>query len=450
MLRLKALLEQKLSLAAQIKALAEKVNTENREFTAEEKGEWDKVNDAFDATGRQIEIKQRADTVSKFPIPGDRNPGQTINTPTNSDEADRANALAGWLCQGKRNTPERQEAMERLGVSAGDEITLKIGSTGDFNANREQFLATHPNRRRGLGRGPGAASLLTSTTTAAGYLIAPGSLYNSLELARLYYGAVLPYADVIRTPNGEAFSWPSANDTSNTGEILAEVADIGNTVNPAIGRTTLNAYKFSSKLIRFSHEMAEDSAFNLMSLLGDMLGERLGRVGNTYQTVGTGSSQPYGVVAGATAGVTFASATAITADEIIDLYHALGIAYRPNAAFMAADATLKALRKLKSAQGEYLWSAGGLDAGIAGDFSDRLFGKPVITNTDMPAATTGLKSILFGDYSKFKVREVNEVRLRVLNELYAATDEIGVIAFMRWDSKLLNAGTNPVVYGIQA
>jgi len=456
--RLKSLQEEKGKLAYSIRQLADKINAESRDFTSEEQAEWDRINATYESVQKQIGVEQRAAEVSR--VDADPRRPELAEAPAArqsgvSDE-DRAVALQGFLLQGTaRQRNEHVEAMERVGLRGANEITLRlapsaIGANQGFQSLRERFLSTPRNQRADLHRGPSAASLLTSSTSAAGYLIAPGTLVGSLELARLWYGNVLQLARVVRTNNGEALSFPTANDTGNTGELLAEVGSIGSTVNPSVGRKTLNAYKFSSKLIRFSYEMMEDSAFDLMSLLGGMLGERLGRVGNTYQTVGTGSSEPEGIVTGSYAGKTAASATAITADEIIDLYHSLDIAYRPNASFMAADATFKSLRKLKASGGEYLWKAGGLDASLSSGFEDTLFGKPAITNSDMPAMTTGLKSMLFGDFSKFAVREVNEVRLQVLRELYAGTDELGIIAFMRWDSKVIDAGTHPIMHLVQA
>src|SRR6185369_4703019 len=94
----------------------------------------------------------------------------------------------------------------------------------------------------------------------------------------------------------------------------------------------------------------------------------------------------------------------------------------------------------------YLWSAGGVDAGIAGGFADTLLGRRVVVNQDVAAMTAGLKPILFGDFSKYKIRSVSEIRIRRFTELYGQTDEEGLVAFSREDGRLLNAGTNPVKY----
>ena len=124
------------------------------------------------------------------------------------------------------------------------------------------------------------------------------------------------------------------------------------------GVMTLDAYKYTSKIVRVSVELLQDSAFNLGAELGSLLGERLGRIQNTHATTGTGSSQPNGVVTASALGKTAASATAITTDEIIDLFHSVDRAYRGNSSFMAADSTVAAIRKLKDGDSQYLWQPG--------------------------------------------------------------------------------------------
>ena len=115
------------------------------------------------------------------------------------------------------------------------------------------------------------------------------------------------------------------------------------------GQKTLNAYGFNTEWVRWSAELNADSVFNMESLLGRLLGERMGRIANAKLTTGSGSSDVEGIVTNSAAGVTAASATAVTADEIIDLVHSVDPAYRqsPNAAIMMNDSTLKAIRKLK-------------------------------------------------------------------------------------------------------
>jgi HK97 family phage major capsid protein len=231
---------------------------------------------------------------------------------------------------------------------------------------------------------------------------------------------------------------------TNVGTLLAENTTVGASVDVTFGKTTYNAYKFQSGLVLVSSELDQDNAVNLSSQVGGLLGERLGRGQEVYFTTGTGTAQPGGVVTGATLGVTAASATAIAADELFSLYHSVDPAYRrdPSFGWMMHDNVAMALRKLKDSQNRYLW-----EMDIANGQPPTLLGRPVTINQSMASAiTTGQKTILAGAMSKMKVRDAGDVRIRRLEERYADIDQIGFIAFMRSDSKVLNPGTNPIKY----
>ena len=305
-------------------------------------------------------------------------------------------------------------------------IDLRMRNTSDLRAHRE-----------------GRAGMST-TDNVGGYTI-PTGFVNNFEIALLAFGGPRQVADVIRTDSGNDLPWPTANDTGNTGVLLAEETTIGTTVNPTVSIKTFYAYKMSSKLIQISPELLQDSAFDMAAEIGRMLGERIGRCECTYYTTGTGSSQPSGCVTGATAGNTTASATAITADEIIDLIHTIDASYRQGAAFMMHDTVLSYIRKLKDGNGVYLWQPG-----MTFGKPDMIFGYPVYINTAMSSTITATdKTMMFGQWSKFKIRDVAQIRLRRLVERYADTDQEGFVAFHRTDSGLLDAGTHPLKYLLQ-
>ena len=115
------------------------------------------------------------------------------------------------------------------------------------------------------------------------------------------------------------------------------------------------SYTFGSKLIKASNESLEDADIPLDGILFETLGERLGRVLNTYFTTGTGSSQPQGVVAGAGNSSVTAAVDGLTFDNLIDLQHSVDLAYRTQGKWMLNDATLKVIRKLKDGNSNYIW-----------------------------------------------------------------------------------------------
>ena len=162
------------------------------------------------------------------------------------------------------------------------------------------------------------------------------------------------------------------------------------------------------------------------------------RIGNTEEDAflnGNGVGKPTGIfdkTAGAQIGVTAGSATAITADEIIDLFYSLDGAYRREAIWVLNDTTIKAIRKLKDNNGQYLWQP----ALHEGTF-DTLLGKRIFTSPYVPEIGAGKKSIAFGDFSFYWIGDRQGITFRRLNERYAESGQVGFLASKRLDGKLV-------------
>lgn len=438
-MKAKELRERRAKLIADSRAILDKAEKDKRDLTTEEDTQFAAINKDIDSLGKQIERLDRQDKLEKDL--GDvrdpdnlrrNNRGSAARKLVGADgeellSGDEALALSvqAWGRQqfGKRLKPQHKAACRQTRMNPMAR-TLVLPLPLDFRAQKRQF---HNN----LGVGTGSA----------GYTIPTGFIAN-LEMAMLYYGMMLQTSDVIRTPDGRSLPWPTANDTGNTGAQLDEATTIGNSVDIAVSRLVLEAYKFSSKLVKVSAELLEDSAFNLLDVLAACLGERLGRIINTKCTVGDGNSTPNGIVTAATVGKTTASATAIVFDEVLDLKYSVGRAYRgaPGRGFMANDVIVLALRKLKDAVGRYMW-----EASKGTGEPDTLDGDPIHVNDDMDNAITATKkTLLYGDLSKYKIRLAGGLRMRRLVERYADTDEEGFVGFERADGDLLDAGTHPV------
>lgn len=137
---------------------------------------------------------------------------------------------------------------------------------------------------------------------------------------------------------------------------------------------------------------------------------------------------------GAQIGVTAASATDITADEIIDLVYSLKRPYRKNAKFICNDQTLAAIRKLTDKNGRYLWQ----DSVQAGE-PGRLLGYEVYTSPYFPVITAGMPAIAFGDYSYYNIGDRGTRSFAELKELFAGNGMVGFVAKERVDGKLILA-----------
>jgi HK97 family phage major capsid protein len=272
-------------------------------------------------------------------------------------------------------------------------------------------------------------------------------MMRSLEVALLAYGGMRSVATVIRTATGGPLPIPTTNDSSNKGEIIGENTT-SNELEMTFGQLVLDAWKYSSKYVLASMEFLQDTSINVSEFLGSALGTRIARIQNDHFTTGTGS-QPNGIVTASTSSaITFATINTVTADNLTDVIHSVDPAYRANGRWMFHDGGLKMIKKVKVLQysgdtvGVPLWMPG-LTAGQP----DTILGYPYIINQSMTTPATGVKSILFGDFSKYIIRDVREVELRRLDELYAVLGQTAFLAFARTDGDLLDAGTHPVKYG---
>ena len=202
----------------------------------------------------------------------------------------------------------------------------------------------------------------------------------------------------------------------------------------AFSQISLGAYKIAT-IMKVSEELMQDSIFDMDSYVGTNFGRRIAEAEEAAFVAGDGSSKPTGATVGAEAGVTAASATAITSNEILDLLYSLKRQYRRGASFLMNDSTIKAVRQLKDSNGQYMWQP----ALSAGD-PDTIGGRPVYASYDMPAATTGLVSVLFGDFKMgYMIADRGTTSFQRLNELYSANGQVGFRAYRRVDGKVVLA-----------
>lgn len=336
---------------------------------------------------------------------------------------DRKLAMRGWFLEGNgRATDAHRAAAERVGVSL---------RSRDFNV---RLFDTAPRSRRELEE-RGTATQVISTGSLGGYNV-PTVLVERIEKALLYFNPLREYAQVLRTESGEPMTMPTNDDTGTKGVLLAEDGAL-TVADTSFGQISLGAYTMSSKALKVSWQLLDDNAVDLETYIGDLLGERLGRIMADYVATGTGSSQPTGIAA-STAGKTTASATAITSAEILDLIHSVDIAYRqdPSCALVMHDSVWLYVRKLVDSNGQPLFQE---SYRIPGEI--RIHGFPlVISNSLNSAITTGLKTMVFGAMNKFLIRDVANIRIQRLDELYAANGAVGFTAWARTDSKILASG----------
>jgi len=275
----------------------------------------------------------------------------------------------------------------------------------------------------------------TTSDSAGGYTI-PEGWTSELDWAKQFVGEVESVARVFSTATGNTLPIPKVNDTAVDAALQTEgsattVADM------TFGNTDLSAYTYST-LVKVSKQLLQDEEVNLIGYLTELLGQRIARATNAALTTGDGSAKPNGVITAATVGKTAASATAITHEELIDLYYSVDPAYRMGNScyYMMNDAVHAAVRKLGLTAAENF-----NPITFSNDGTMFILGKEVKINQDMASAiTTGNKTILFGDFSGYAVRVAGGINVLRMDERYADELNVGFIAYKRVDGDLISAG----------
>jgi HK97 family phage major capsid protein len=325
-------------------------------------------------------------------------------------------------------TEKHRDACHRLGFSPDQQnINVPLMDTESLKYLRSQARRTNAIRDIEVRK-------MNKPTTGAGPELVPQTFLATFELAMLATSPMFAFTDTITTASGEDMLFPVGNDTAVTGVLVTEGNDLSSDTqtDPVLERLTLRAYDYSSRFIRVSQQLQRDAIVDVDQIVATLLGERLGRITMQHATVGTGSSQPQGVVTGSAAGVTAASATAIAVSDVIRLQHSVDPMYRGNGVFMCHDLITQAVRLLNDTTGRPLWMSG-----IREGIPDTLLGQPLIYNQYMAStiATTNI-TMLYGDLSYQKVRRVGSMRLIRAQERFIEFLETGFLGYMGFDSRL--------------
>lgn len=327
---------------------------------------------------------------------------------------------------------------EGRGSDVGDEIEYR-SVFYKFLANNADIGELSGEERAVLKRGvqPAAETRtqVTATNAAGGYTV-PVELANEIVKSMKAWGPMYDedIATEIVTSAGNRINIPTVDDTGVEAEKHTEgtplTDDGGKDV--TFGQKNLDAFVYDTEFVKFSMELAQDSIFSVEALLGQLLGERLGRIANKQLTIGTGTDSPNGLVTASSLGKETAASAAITSDELIDLLHSVDPAYRqsPKTRWMFNDLTLGSVRKIKDNEGRYIWSMGDITKGEPGT----LLGYRYSINQAMAGIGAGNKPIVFGDFGKYFVRKVGSPVIGVLRERF--WPDLGIAGIIRFDGEL--------------
>ena len=335
---------------------------------------------------------------------------------------------------------ERQEALDaELNRPVNRPITAKPGGRADMDGEDKTGRASDDYRKnfwnamRSKVPMPSVTNALQIGTDSEGGYLVPDEYERTLVEALEEENIFRQMAKVIRTSSGDR-KIPVVASKGTASWIDEEGAYPES--DDSFGQVSIGAYKLGT-MIKVSEELLNDSVFDLQSYISREFARRIGTKEEEAFFTGDGKGKPLGILAksgGAETGITAASSTAVTADELIDLFYSLKSPYRKKSVWVLNDSTIKSIRKLKDNNGQYLWQPS-LVAGTP----DTILGRPVKTSAYMPAIAAGAKTIAFGDFSYYWIADRQGRSFKRLNELFAATGQVGFLASQRVDGKLVLA-----------
>ena len=323
---------------------------------------------------------------------------------------------------------------EQLVAAQRPSFNVNVGAVADTAAAKAEEAAKAFDRFVRTGDLGAYKATMNETTAGEGGYLVPTAYSNDLVTA-INEASILRAAGarVISVSGTNSFRIPGLTNSTTAAIITAESASFSQ-VEPTITEVEFKPYKLTAEM-RATDELLADSRIDVLGqILAPDAVNRFVKAENTYFATGTGSSQPQGVIAGASVGVTAAATNAITADEIIDTYHSLASEYRARAVWLMNDATLKVIRKFKesSTTGAYLWQPG-----LANGQPDTILGRPVYTLSTIDTIATGKKVALFGDLSYYYIADFGGLAFRRLVERYADIGQVGFQWYKRVDSHVM-------------
>lgn len=343
---------------------------------------------------------------------------------------DRINAAHEKLADDTR-TDHVAEAAQRHARNKGDKglsIYAKWIKGGDNALNADDWAHIR--------------NTMSTTTGSEGGFTVDSEVATSVIDALKAFGGMRQVSTVIATSGVGLLSFPTSNGTAEVGEIIAENQPATD-LDVTFGTVGLPVYKFSSKVVSIPIELLQDSNVDVEAFVQNRMTERLGRITNQLFTTGTGSAQPHGIVTAAGVGVTAANSTSqvttVTYASLVNLQHSLDPAYRASAGFMMSDVAVREIRKIVDGESRPIFVPG-YETGNPGGAPDRLLGSPITINQDVPVMAASARSILFGDFSGYYIRDVMAVQMfRFTDSAFTKKGQVGFLAWMRSGGNLVDA-----------
>lgn len=373
MANLKALTEKRAEKQTEMERLLKLAETENRAMSGEETAAFDACEQEIRAIDETVAREERARGIADKPAP-----------------------TAG----GKEKTVEERAAEEERAFAdyvMGKTLELRTGEQNMTMGNNGAIIPTT------------IANKIIKAVKDRCPILAGATIYN--------------VKGTLKVP-----VWGKANTTHDIAvgyqtEFTEITADAG-----AFTSVDLSGY-LAGALTLIGKSVENNGSFSVVDFIVSQMAEEIAAFIEKELLTGT-SGKATGALSTTTT-LTTAAATAITADELIELQAKVKQVYQSRACWTMNPATFTAIKKLKDGNNRYL-----LQDDVTGEFPYRLLGKPVYLSDNMPAVSAGAKAILYGDYSGLSVNFRENISIEVLREKYATQHAIGVVSWFEFDSKV--------------
>lgn len=390
MAKLHELQEKRRNIAAQMRQLNEEIGEST--WTDEQRTKWDSMKHELNGVEAHIEREESLRSTDALFVQEQRQEGEVEN-PVLDVEVKRSQAFDAFLRRGLSDlTQEEKQVMAELRAQAA------------------------------------------GTDNKGGYTV-PKEMQARIVEQMKAFGGIASVAQILNTADGRLISWATADSTAEEGELIGENA-AATELDTEFGMAELGAKKLSSKIIRVSNELLQDSGVDIEDYLARRIAERIGRAEAKYLIQGTGlgtPAQPKGLQASVTGVTQSAAATAVAWTDLNALIHSVDPAYRNvgNTRLAFNDNTLRALKEMVDGQKRPLWLPD-----VAGVAPATILGQQYVIDQGIADIAAGAKFAYFGDFSRFIIRRVSGMTLRRLVERYAEFDQVGFLAFHRFDCVL--------------
>lgn len=403
-IKLHDLKQKRNTIATDMRALNDKIG--DNAWTEEQRTEWNKAKGELTNIDDQITREEELRALD-----------QTFVDDTQQEQRQQLN----------NGNPENQQQENR--AAAFDKFLRQ----GFSELNAEERTAVRELRAQG-----------TSPDEKGGYTV-PTQMLAKIVDAMKAYGGIASVAQILNSSNGQDITWSTSDGTAEEGELLGENS-AASEQDVEFGTAILGAKKLSSKIIRVSNELLQDSGVDIEGYLAGRIAQRIGRGEAKYIVKGTGAGtpvQPKGLEVSVTGTV---AAKAVTLDwtDINALKHSIDPAYRNGPKFRLAfnDSTLKTLTELVDGNKRPLWLPD-----IVGVAPASVLGMQYVIDQAIDSMATGKKFVYCGDFDRFILRRITYMTLKRLVERFAEYDQTAFLAFHRFDCVLEDASAIKALTG---